>query len=116
MEGSVINVGLHRRLRRQIGEPVEPSSAIARPAWDSDLGELKYQGNLIRKVKGNAPSIRAILDAFQEMSWPARIDNPLPGGPISRTLRNTLYRLNKNLQGISFFADGTATGILWQAK
>lgn len=116
MEGSVITVGMHRRLRRQIGESIEQSDIIVRPVWDKNVGTLEYQGVVVRSVRRSATLIRTILDDFQEQGWPARLGNPLPGGADSKKLRDAISTLNKGLDAIKFFADGTATGILWQPK
>lgn len=114
MEGSVIGVGEHRRLRRQIGEPIEERDDLPRPHWDRNAGKLFYRGEVIRKVSRLGTDIRLILDAFQDANWETRIDNPLPGGPKSKKLRDAIDSLKEGLKGITFFADGTATGILWR--
>lgn len=114
LEASVIDVGRHRRLLRQLGELAEDEAP--RPRWDREAGRLFYRGDSIRSVSARGTNIRPILDAFQEEGWPARINNPLPGGEDSKKLRETLDSLREGLSGIDFFADGTAAGILWQAK
>ena len=112
-EASVIGAGEHRRLRRQIREPVDGPDDQPRPHWDAAKGELSYEGQLIRKVPARAANIRLILGAFQESHWPPRIDNPLPSGEISKQLRDALTNLNKGSMPIRFRADGKAAGILW---
>ncbi len=115
MEGSVVGAGQHRRLRRQIGEPIEERDDLPRPHWNGLTGELSYLGEVIRKVSRKGTDIRLILDAFQDHHWwETRVDNPLPGGPNSKKLRDALYSLNKGVKPITIFADGTARGILWQ--
>ncbi|HMO84732.1 MAG TPA: hypothetical protein PKC18_07420 [Lacipirellulaceae bacterium] len=113
LEASVIDAGLHRRLLRQLGEEADDADNPPKPVWDRERGELKYRGDRVRKVSSRATNIRRILDAFQEDRWPARVDNPLSGGADSKKLRDALNRLNQGLHGLRFFADGTASGILW---
>jgi hypothetical protein len=58
--------------------------------------------------------LRKILNVFQEDQWKHHIDNPLPGGPNSRKLRQTVYDLNEGLSGIKFFSAGGAKRVQWQ--
>src|SRR5688572_24855803 len=51
-----------------------------KPQWYADRGTLEFQGRLVRRVDRQARNVRAVLAAFQESGWPARIDDPLPGG------------------------------------
>ena len=60
----------------------------------------------------------AILAAFQEDGWPARIDDPLP--PVAETdpkrrLSDTIKCLNRKQQNalVRFSGDGTGEGVLW---
>lgn len=101
----------HRRLRREIGEPLEPAPSL--PAWDREAGELRYEGDLIRKVSVRAANIRRLLDSFEEQHWPSRVDSPLPGGKDSKKLRSSIASLNKGLKTLRFYADGGASGIRW---
>jgi hypothetical protein len=55
-----------------------------------------------------------IIDAFQELDWPERIDDPLPNGQNSQRLNETIHSLNERLRFIRFRADGTGCGILWE--
>lgn len=101
----------HRRLRREIGEPLEPAPSL--PAWDSEAGELRYEGDLIRKVSVRAANIRRLLNCFEEQHWPSRVDSPLPGGKNSKKLRASIASLNEGLKTLRFYADGGAGGIRW---
>jgi hypothetical protein len=61
----------------------------------------------------------AILAAFQEEKWTARIDDPLPPVPeqdSKRRLSDTITCLNRNQkhQLIRFHGDGTGEGIIWE--
>jgi hypothetical protein len=112
LEASVIDIGRHRRLRRGIGEPVEPIDSRPKPTWSADTGELYYRNKLVRAV-GRGKNIRLILNAFHEEGWPPRIDSPLPGGVNSKMLRDTLDSLNEGLSEIKFYADGSGAGVIW---
>lgn len=82
------------------------------PTWDADRGELRYRGELVRKLRPIAQAC-TILAAFSEDGWPARIDNPLPPEVgLSRVIRD----LNAGLQLLRFGRDGTGNGILWSTK
>jgi hypothetical protein len=105
--------GSYKVLRRSISEPVDERIADL-PIWDASAGELSLGGAVIRRVAPQATNVRKILDAFQEDQWKHHIDNPLPGGVKSRKLRETVYRLNKDLSGIEFFSHGRARGVRWE--
>ena len=56
--------------------------------------------------------------AFEEESWPPRIDDPLPPHPDlmpKRRLHDTIKSLNRNQKNhvIRFMGDGTGEGIRW---
>lgn len=104
----------HRRLRRLIGEPLRPTPSL--PVWDRSSGLLRYEGNIVRKVNANGGNIRRILDCFEEQGWQSRVDNPLPGGSDSKRLRNALASLHAGLSVLRFQADGSASGIRWNAE
>lgn len=120
-EASVIDSGRHLRLRRGIGEPVDGTDKGPRPVWDKANRKLYYRGRLLRDVAASAKNILAILSAFEEEGWPARVNNPLTGGAKSKPLRDAIAKLNGglmgvevgNLAGIKFFADGEAKGVRW---
>ena len=85
------------------------------PEWKGDVGELRYGGNIVRRVKSpcNARNIVIILDAFQSAGWPQRILDPLNGGRDSQRLREAIRNLNAKLQQIVFRADGNGNGVIW---
>lgn len=104
-----------RRLLAALGEK-ESTPAAQRPRWDRDTGKLHYGGKLARQVQnpGRATNIVAILDAFEEQGWPARIDDPLPDGGDKQRLREAIRTLNQGLSRLRFRADGTGSGICWE--
>lgn len=105
----------HRRLLAAVGEK-ESTPATQRPSWDHGTGKLHYGGKLARQVQnpGRATNIVAILDAFEEQGWPARIDDPLPDGGDKQRLREAIRTLNQGLSRLRFRADGTGSGICWE--
>jgi hypothetical protein len=105
--------GSYKVLRRSISEPVDERIDDL-PVWDASAGKLSLGGAVIRPVAQRAKNVRKILNAFQEDQWKHHIDNPLPGGAKSRTLRETVRTLNERLSGIEFFCDGRAKGIRWE--
>ena len=61
----------------------------------------------------------AILTAFQEEGWPARIDDPLPPHPEQdpkRRLNDTIKCLNRKQSQslIHFRGDGTGEAVIWE--
>jgi hypothetical protein len=109
----LLGSGSYKVLCRSINEPMDERMDDL-PDWDASAGKLSLGGEVIRPVSPQAKNVRKILNAFQEDHWKSRIDNPLPGGANSRTLRETVRTLNEGLSGIKFFSDGSATGVRWQ--
>jgi hypothetical protein len=109
----LLNSGGYKGLRRAIGEPMDERIDDV-PIWNAAAGELSLAGVIIRKVSPQAKNVRLILDAFEEDRWATHIDNPLPGGAISRRLREAVRTANKRLFGIKLFCDGHGAGIQWK--
>jgi hypothetical protein len=71
------------------------------PRWDCELRQLWFSGSLIREYRVPSPNQELILAAFQELMWPAHIDDPLPPVPGVETrkrLHDTIVRLNRHHQ------------------
>lgn len=88
------------------------------PVWDSVRHELRVRNLLIKRFKVPAGNQEAILGAFQEEGWPARIDDPLSprrGQEPKRRLHDTINSLNRNQKRrlIHFSGDGTGQGVCW---
>jgi hypothetical protein len=113
LELGLVSSLTHKRLRSSIDEPID-TFYQSRPVWDKAVGNLYFEGELARHVSPTAKNVRLILDAFSEQQWPIHVASPLPGGPNSRRLRNTVRSLNTGLSGIRFYCDGTAEGIQWE--
>jgi hypothetical protein len=89
------------------------------PTWDRDRQELRVGPIVVKRFRVPAASQEAILAAFEEESWPPRIDDPLPPRDDlspKRRLQETIKSLNRNQKHplIRFVGDGTAQGILWE--
>jgi hypothetical protein len=90
-----------------------------KPAWDSNLRELRIGKLVIKRFRQPAGNQVAVLACFQELGWSRRIDDPLTGNSDiepKRRLRDTVFALNRNHLApnvLVFEADGTGTGIIW---
>ena len=91
------------------------------PSWDSGMGELYFDGRLIRKVVKKATDVRAILDAFQACGWKRVILHPRTESvkPKSRilTLRNNhTFSINEGIAPgtIRFGGGGEDHLIKWE--
>jgi len=74
------------------------------PIWDSENGELWFQGRLVKKFEKPAPNQRRLLDAFEASGWRDEIANPFTETNIARFrtdewLRNTANDLSWSLDG-----------------
>jgi len=95
------------------------ASHRTKPNWDANLRELRAGKLVIKRFRQLARNQVSVLTAFQELRWPRRIDDPLPGNrdcEPKRRLRDTVFALNRHHLApnvLSFQADGTGTGIIW---
>jgi hypothetical protein len=90
------------------------------PTWDRARHLLIFDGQIIKQFKWQAVNQEAVLSAFQEEGWPARIDDPLapmPALDAKRRLSDTIKCLNRNQQNplVRFRGDGTGQGVIWNA-
>ena len=87
------------------GEKGPAQTFLDRPIWDAANGELWWGGQLIRRVRvmGRPSSIQKILDAFQAMGWPSRIEDPITGraAPAS-SAASSLLLSTRGLSGFDF--------------
>ena len=92
---------------RSVGSPVELE-------WHKDLGELRLNGKVIRRVRIKAAkNLVIILDGFQECGWPEQMQDSVPRSSHTSCLRDDVKTLNKQLKKIRFYSDGTGEGIRW---
>jgi hypothetical protein len=89
------------------------SKATIMPRWNDDKRSLSVGDQLIKCLTKPAPLQTLVLRAFQELGWPARIDDPLKAGQRDYTVAS----LNRNHTSpgiIQFGRDGTGEGINWR--
>jgi hypothetical protein len=98
----------------------QPVAEFSRPRWNSELHELYFHGELVKRYTRPSPNQELILEAFQEEGWPPRIDDPLPPAPDQdpkQRIRDAIKNLNRhqNRPLIRFQGDGTGQGVRWTA-
>jgi hypothetical protein len=98
------------------GKAVEKSAG---PSWDGDRKVLRFDGQLVKQFKVPSPNQEAILAAFEEESWPAAIDDPLPPQPGMEEkcrLRATIQSLNAHHAKclLRFRGDGSGQRVVWE--
>jgi hypothetical protein len=104
-------------LIREIGERGTRSSQTSdRPTWDRTNGELRFRGEVIRKVRmlKNPSNIQHIIDAFERSKWKPQIETP-PAFDQQR-LHQTLFFLNEHVTRIRFHSTNGAKLITWEAR
>ena len=99
---------------------VTSSQSLFLPEWDGIRHELRYLGEVVKRFKHRSPNQESVLAAFQEESWPFKIDDPLSPageGDPKRRLNDTIKGLNNHqcIQTLRFHGDGTGEGIIWES-
>ena len=89
------------------------------PHWDLASRRLQVNGHVVKRFKWPASNQEAVLCAFQEEGWPARIDDPLPphaDQDSKRRLADTIKCLNRKQENflLHFHGDGTGEGVTWE--
>ncbi|MEO1525736.1 MAG: hypothetical protein AAFX06_09880, partial [Planctomycetota bacterium] len=82
----VLGIDGLRALQRLTSEPAsqieheacEPIVHHHKPCWNAERHELTYEGAVVKRYRWPAINQERILQVFEEESWPARIDDPLP--------------------------------------
>lgn len=84
-----------------------------KPSWDRTKGVLRFNGEAIKEIRriGVAKNVVLVLDTFQELGWPDRVDSPL--SPNSQKHHATINSLNTGLSRIWFKSDGEGRGFIW---
>lgn len=101
--------------------PGPPISEADLPRWDEMRHELWFGVELVKRYRLPSPNQTAILSAFQEESWPARIDDPLPpkvDQDPKRRLHDTIRNLNRSHRRslLRFSGDGSGQGVIWEVS
>src|SRR5262249_56888891 len=86
---------------------------------EKDRRSLMFRGQLVKQFKVPAANQEIVLVAFEEESWPARIDDPLPLVPAlepKRRLHDTINSLNPHQRAplLRFFGDGSGEAVCWE--
>jgi len=100
-------------------EPELDCSEAEQPCWDPEHRVLRLGQAVVKAYRRRSPNQEAILNAFQEEAWPARVDDPLPprGDQLPKErLHDTIKSLNQRHEQslIRFFGDGTGEGVCWE--
>ena len=95
------------------------SNSTGRPVWNAATRTLSCNGKVVKCFRRRAANQERVLGAFQEDSWPLRIDDPLAPQPcqdIKRRLNDTIKCLNRGHQFnlLRFRGDGTGEGVIWE--
>lgn len=110
-------------LRRELGNDPPRAQNPDLPEWNRDLGELRFRGSVVRKVRStsHAKRVVAILDAFARQGWPRQIDDPSAtedrfpeDDPLSLRLHSAIKSLNNSLKQLRFRSDGRGSGVRWE--
>jgi hypothetical protein len=89
--------------------------------WDQQRRQLRVGNEVVKEFKLPSPNQETVLMAFDEESWPPRIDDPLPPVPeidSRRRLHDTIKALNRKQKRalVRFMGDGTGEGIRWELR
>jgi hypothetical protein len=89
------------------------------PEWDPARRLLRIGDAIVKEYKVPAANQELILAAFQELGWPAVIDDPLPprdGLDRKRRLHDTINSLNRNQRRplLRFRGKGDGQGVCWE--
>lgn len=108
------------RKRGDQGRSREPQGHVL-PEWDAERFELSYGGELVKHFSREATDQWKILDRFQELGWPHRIENPLEDRP-GRNRADHLYAVVGNLEHrcenrlIHFGSYGKGKYVIWRPR
>ena len=83
---------------RDLDLDAETPRLKVRQSWDRIEGKLSFEGEVIKTIQriGVAKNVVPVLDTFQELGWPARVDSPL--SPDSQKHHATIVSLSATIQ------------------
>ncbi len=89
------------------------------PEWNDKLGTLSVDGVVILSLDKPAENMRAILNAFQRVSWAHWIPIPLKPEFLKEGLGEAVYKLNGGRKKqktplVHFRRDGQGKGVIWE--
>ncbi|MGD9633365.1 MAG: hypothetical protein AB7G28_09485 [Pirellulales bacterium] len=114
------------RSRARTNSPAEKDTGATlasappkRPSWDAARRILLWENQIVKSFRRRAINQELVLGAFQEESWPPRIDDPLAPQPcqdMKRRLNDTIKCLNRGQVHplLHFRGDGSGEGVLWE--
>jgi len=104
----------------QLGSSSRPHLPV-KPVWDRERRELRLGDIVVKRFKWPAENQELVLNAFEDLGWPSRIDDPLVAHPTicpKRRLHDTLKCLNRKQVNelVKFRGDGTGLGVLLEIR
>jgi hypothetical protein len=105
----VLDEQIQGHLKRVADEPV-----VLKPRWDQNARKLWYGTTLCASYAKAAPNQTRLLESFEELGWPTRMDDPLDRDQ----LRHTIEDLQRKLKDgpIIVECDGTKSGVCWRLR
>lgn len=96
------------------------ADTATKPEWDRKARRLSFAGELAKRIKNaSATNVLLVLDAFAEVGWPARIDDPFPAPGLNdpdqqERLKDVVASLNAGLKLLRFHRGGDGESIIWE--
>jgi hypothetical protein len=103
------------------GDAATSRDAPCTPRWDRENRVLSVAGRIVKRFERRSPNQETVLDAFEQLGWPNRIEDPLPwkGSAAAKPrLHDTIKWLNLKHEHrlLRFYGDGTGAGVCWQRE
>ena len=91
-----------------------------KPHWDKQARELRFRSVVVRTVPkpASAGNTVQILDEFEDIGWPPRIEDPFGEGGKDDRRRRAVETLNNGIlkKPMWFECDGDGTGFIWRTS
>jgi hypothetical protein len=107
--------------RARIRPGGQPDDESAVPAWDARLGELRFLGVLVKRLRKAASNQWAVLSAFEREGWPGQLENPLSqltqgSGKQKQRLHDAIKNLNRDHEALllRFYGADSGRGVGWR--
>jgi hypothetical protein len=115
--GVALAWGLFCPVASACGQPASPDEG--RPCWRASDRTLSFREEVVLAFCRSAPNQECVLDALEELSWPPRLDDPLPHKAAKgrrKRLGDTLRSLSAAQGAIHFRVSADGRGVLWSAN